>query len=332
MFRLASLLLLLFCAISAIAQRGNVTPPVPTVIHGRVVIAGRSAPTGVRVRLELGGALVADVTTDNSGKFEIRDVSHGLFECIASQPGYRTAQQVVDLRTSSSSYVIFELKPLSGSATPNVPPEGPGGVMSVKSANVPPAAIKEYEVGAQTLSAGKDLGGAIKSFKKAVEIAPNFAEAYTLMGMAYLGQKKFEDAEKTFVKATEIDPASAPAFMGLGEAQNSLGKFGNAQQTLSMAVTLAPDSAEAHYELAKSLWGLNRWSEAEPEGAKAIALNPGHADSHVLMGNILLRKRDAAGALREFRESLRLAPKGPMAEPTRQLVSKLESALKATSK
>ena len=262
----------------------------------------------------------------------MRDVNHGLFDCIASQPGYQTAQQVVDLRTSNSSYVVFDLKPVSGSAAPNVPPEGPGSVMSVKSANVPPAAIKEYEAGAQTLSSGKDLGSAIKSFKKAIEIAPNFTEAYTLMGMAYLGQKKFDDAEKNFVKAAEIDSTSAPAFIGLGEAQNSLGKFGDAQQTLAKAVTLAPDSAEAHYELAKSLWGLNRWSEAEPEATKAIALNPGYADAHVLMGNILLRKRDAAGALKEFQESLRLAPKGPMAEPTRQLVSKLESALKANSK
>jgi hypothetical protein len=46
------------------------------------------------------------------------------------------------------------------------------------------------------------------------------------------------------------------------------------------------------------------------------------------MGNILLRKRDADGALLQFQEYLRLAPNGAMAEPTRQMVSKLEAEMK----
>ena len=50
----------------------------------------------------------------------------------------------------------------------------------------------------------------------------------------------------------------------------------------------------------------------------------------IWLGNILLRKQDAAGALREFKESLRLAPNGPLAEPTRQVVSKIEAALKSS--
>jgi hypothetical protein len=46
------------------------------------------------------------------------------------------------------------------------------------------------------------------------------------------------------------------------------------------------------------------------------------------MGNILLRRPDPDGALKQFQEYLRLALKGAMAETTRQLVSKLESAMK----
>ncbi len=46
------------------------------------------------------------------------------------------------------------------------------------------------------------------------------------------------------------------------------------------------------------------------------------------MGNILLRKREAPAALHEFKEYLRLEPNGPFAAPTRELVAKIEQALR----
>jgi hypothetical protein len=45
------------------------------------------------------------------------------------------------------------------------------------------------------------------------------------------------------------------------------------------------------------------------------------------MGNILLKKRDAEGALREFQEYLRLDPNGPMAAAVRDVVAKIQKAL-----
>jgi lipoprotein NlpI len=58
-----------------------------------------------------------------------------------------------------------------------------------------------------------------------------------------------------------------------------------------------------------------------------IALRPEFPAAHHLLGNILLRKRDAPAALQEFREYLRLEPNGPFAPPTREVVAKIEQAL-----
>jgi tetratricopeptide (TPR) repeat protein len=324
-------LLLMLCALG-LAQKQNENLPLQTTIHGRVLINGRSAPQGVRVSLELGGSQVAETITDNSGQFEIRGMNAGLFDCVVSQPGYRTVHEVADVRTAATAYVMIDLKPLPNANGPNVPPEGPSGMMSVKTANVPAAAQQEFDAGQKTFATGKDLGSAVKSFRKAVELAPNFTEAYVLMGMAQLGQKHYDDAEKSFTKAISLDATFAPAFVGLGESQNSQGKFEDAYTSLSKAASLKSESPEAQYELAKSLWGLKRWEEAEPHAAKSLALKPDYPDAHVLMGNILLRKRDAEGALRQFQEYLRLAPKGAMAEPTRELVSKLEAAIKTAKR
>ncbi len=333
MSRLPRLIFLIFFFASpGWAQKSTDAMPVPTYLHGRVLINYRAAPQGIRVTLELGGANAGDTTTDNSGQFEFRGMNAGLFECIVSQPGYRTAREMVDLRTATTAYTVIDLKPDPSTGGPNVPPEGPSGMMSVKTANIPPAAMHAFETGEKTLSTGKDLGNAAKSFKKAVEIAPNFTEAYVMMGMAQLGQKHFDDAEKSFNKAVSLDATFAASFIGLGESQNSQGKFDEAEKNLSKAVALAPDSPEAQYELAKSLWGLKRWEDAEPRAARSLVLKPDYPDAHVLMGNILLRKRDPDGALKQFQEYLRLDPKGSMAEPTRELVSKLELAMKSAKR
>jgi Flp pilus assembly protein TadD len=323
--------ILLLCCVSAIAQKRTDAAPVSTIVHGRIMIDGRSAPQGIRVSLELGGSVVGETTTDNSGNFEFRGMNSGLFDCIVSQPGFRTAREIIDLRTATTAYTMIELKPKPDANGPNIPPEGPGSMMSVKTANLPAEALKHFQAGEKTFASGKNLDEAVASFKKATEIAPNFSEAFLMMGMAELGCKRFEAAEKTFTRAISLDAASAPALVGLAEARNSLGKFDQARATLSQALHLSPDSPEAHYELAKSLWGLKRWEEAEPHAVRSIALKPDYPDAHVMLGNILLRKRDAAGALREFQEYLRLAPQGSMADPTRQVVSKLQTALQSSS-
>jgi hypothetical protein len=44
------------------------------------------------------------------------------------------------------------------------------------------------------------------------------------------------------------------------------------------------------------------------------------------LGNIALRKDDAAGALKEFQEYLRLDPTGPMAQGAKAMVTKIQDA------
>jgi len=60
---------------------------------------------------------------------------------------------------------------------------------------------------------------------------------------------------------------------------------------------------------------------------KALTLNPDMAPAHVLIGNSMLRKRNAPAALQEFREYLRLAPQGEFAPGTRAAVERLEKGL-----
>jgi tetratricopeptide (TPR) repeat protein len=145
--------------------------------------------------------------------------------------------------------------------------------------------------------------------------------------------KNLDQAIPALQKCIALDGKSPQAMIALGVAYNSQKKYGEAEKVLTRAVQLAPESFDAHEELAKALLPhLQRTPEAEVHLRKAVSLNNTSVEAHILLGNVLLREHNTEGALKEYQESLRLAPKGPMAEATKEMVSKIESELKSAKK
>ncbi len=149
------------------------------------------------------------------------------------------------------------------------------------------------------------------------------------LGLVQMALRRWKDAESALGKASELNDKLAAAHLALGTCYNQQGRFAEAEKPLLRGLELAPEAADGHYEPGRTYWALGRWQEAEPRAQKALALRPEFPAAHLLMGNILLRKRDAAAALQEFKEYLRLEPNGPMAPPTREMVAKIERALAA---
>src|SRR5262249_53702051 len=156
---------------------------------------------------------------------------------------------------------------------------------------------------------------------------PNYSEAYLLMGVAYSSQRKWDDAEKALQKTIELNKKAGGAYVALGSVENEKKEYAQAEKYLLKAVELAPNSADAHFELGRAYWGQQRWDVADQHVSKANQLRPGNAGQHVMLGNILLRERDAVGALKEFKQAVQVDPKGPLAPPAQQMVDKIEAAL-----
>lgn len=74
--------------------------------------------------------------------------------------------------------------------------------------------------------------GAIKSYNKAIEINPNYSDAYFHRGTAYLYDFKFDEAVKDYDKAIELEPLYMEALSNRAFARIRKFEFGNSR-TLS---------------------------------------------------------------------------------------------------
>jgi len=291
---------------------------------------GEPGPRGIHVRLESAeGGAAGDCQTRDGGKCQFNLSSSGVYLVRVSERGYKEVTARVELISTTRGFASLELNPISGASS-----ESPATVAAGKSGNsvsavdlsVPDNARQEYLKGENAVKENK-LDAGIGHFRKAVRLYEAFPQAYQMLGTVYLQQGNWKDAQAALEKAIQLDSKLGDAYLELGAVFNQTKNYPKAEAALTRGLELNPDAPGGHYELAKTYWALGRWQDAAPHAATAVSEFPGLAAPHVLLGNILLRKNDPQGALREYEEYLRLDPNGPMAPGARDMVTKIQKAL-----
>jgi len=152
----------------------------------------------------------------------------------------------------------------------------------------------------------------------------NSNEAYQLYlkGRFHWAKRKKDDlviAIDSFKKAIELDPNFALAYVGIAEAYNSMGKNPDvppkeaiplAKAAAAKALELDPLLAEAHSAMGDSLAiGDWNWAESEREFKRAIELDPNISYIHVAYsGSYLTAVARTDDAVAETQRALDLEP------------------------
>jgi Flp pilus assembly protein TadD len=269
----------------------------------------------VVVELEMYGGvgILAATTTDALGKFSFEGLSQAPFQIRIRVFPYEEITQHVDLRFSNFS-MNWELKP-------------PGGMKTITLYEPPIEAVDHLEDGRQFMELG-DSEAALHEFETALRIHERYPDAYFWRATALMDQGKYVEAEAALEKVLELHPLYGMGFLALGTCRNRMGKPKEAIDPLLEVILVSPGSVEAHYELARAYYALEKLEKAEESARKALELNVTYAAGHVLLGNILLRKKDFRSALEEFRQYMRLEPGGPMAASVTGIIGKIEQEIR----
>ncbi|HEX6731011.1 MAG TPA: tetratricopeptide repeat protein [Pyrinomonadaceae bacterium] len=280
---------------------------------------GRKAVQFVSVRLERGGGLVDQRTTDSTGRFRFTSLNPGNYIISASTPGFRVAPQQVDLnRFIPRVHLMLQLAPEAETfrKTPTV-----SGVID---ANVPARAREEFDKGRLAL-ANKKLADGILHLERALTFHKNYFEAQLLLGTAHMDQENWTNASQALGRALEISPKAVNAMVSLGEVYRRLKKYDEGEKVLQKALALDDKSWLAHYALGRIYWDKKDLINAGKQVAFTLQLQPDFPDARLLAGNIFVRAHLPENAIIEYEEYLRIAPKGQFANEIRELVQKLKT-------
>ena len=146
------------------------------------------------------------------------------------------------------------------------------------------------------------------STRKAIELNPNFANAYYNLGNLLKEQGKLQEAELCYRKAIELNPNFVNAYCNLGLILEDLGKLQDAEFSIRKAIELNPNFANAYYNLGIILRDLGKLQEAEFSTRKAIELNPNFAEAYSNLGNILNDLGQSQDAELSYRKAIEINP------------------------
>jgi serine/threonine protein kinase len=184
-------------------------------------------------------------------------------------------------------------------------------------------AINYYNQGNQFIKEDK-YEEAIAAFDNALEIKPNFAEAWTNRGFALGKTQRFLEKFASCAQATRVQPDFAEAWNCRGLARFDLQQYESALEEYNRAIAVEPKFQLAWFNKGQVLLQLGKNEEAIAATQRVIALKPDFALAWTQMCRALYQLQRFGEARDYCQESLRIQPGH---QPTIQLLKQVQSKL-----
>lgn len=134
---------------------------------------------------------------------------------------------------------------------------------------------------------GSQLAQACRCFEAAIELSPEFPDAYCYLGLAHHRLGRFEDAVDAFTLASCLAPGMATAYLGLADAQWKQGKPRAALDSIERAIELDGRNPESYKLRAALLVETGDVPAAVASYQRAVELSPEDASAHASLGYLL---------------------------------------------
>jgi tetratricopeptide (TPR) repeat protein len=159
-----------------------------------------------------------------------------------------------------------------------------------------------------TYSNKGDKDKAIECYQKAIEIKPDFHEAFNNMGSAYYGKEDKDKAIECYQKAIDIKPDSHEAFYNMGNAYSNKGDKDKAIECYQKAIDTKPDKYEAFNNMGNAYDEKGDKDKAIECYQKAIDIKPDYHEAFHNMGNAYDDKGDKDKAMEWYQKAIEIKP------------------------
>lgn len=278
-------------------------------VRGKVLDTSGNPIAKVTIKIEYQGELtqVYTATTNEKGEYIQIGIRPGKYRLTPSKEGYRPVEYAyydAEIHASDKPVrVDMKMEPVPQAATLAQPP-------AQQQAETPSAAIVQAQEGQKALALlneGK-INEAVAALEKVVEADPTNAMMQYNLGVAYEHRDQYEKARQRYEEAIQLKPDFGEAFLAIGNSFMAQKNFVDAITSLVKAVELLPNSYEAAYNLGACYSNGGMYAEAEGAYKKAISINPKEPIVHQQLGMALLGQSKKGEAKLEFQKYLELNP------------------------
>ncbi len=312
---------------------------------GSVAVAGGALPWDpIPVTVTCSGKTSYTAETDAKGHFAIAPVNRATADLSNTAPGTTSTDVSTKPKLAaafmgctveaalpgfdSTSLTIANRNLLDnpdiGTITLSREEGSAGTAVSSTTAAAPKEAMKSFEK-ARAEWLDKKPDKAQKDLEKAVQIYPQFAEAWYQLGKIQQAANS-PDAINSFSKAAAADPKFSLPYERLAQLNAVAKNWQAVVDATSQELQLNPRGAvDIWYYNALGNFNIGKKDVAEASASKSLAMDPLHTQPNTeqLLAVLQANRGDYAEALQHLRNCLTYLPAGPNADLIKQQISQL---------
>jgi glyoxylase-like metal-dependent hydrolase (beta-lactamase superfamily II)/Tfp pilus assembly protein PilF len=301
-------------------------------LAGKVTLEGAIPSYAVEVRFICDGKPRLSTTTDARGSFFVvpksnssgqgraQNAPESFAGCTAEAilPGFRSDKLTIGPRTAE--------EPNIGTIVLHRAEGVKGTIISITEASAPNDARKAFDKARAAIQAQK-LNEAEKELQKAVQLYPQYADAWYELGRMQERTSVAEAARNSYNQAIAADPQLLPPYQSLMRNAERGQNWQELVDVSERALKLAPhDFPEAWYFNSVGNYRLSKKDFAEKSARQGLAEDPAHTlpGLEQLLGVILYEKQQYSEALEHLNNCLKVG--GPNAIVQQAIAATEEAA------
>ena len=294
--------------------------------RGKVVDDKGQPLPEVAVTLDFKGGVSRkyDTKTNKKGEFTQVGIYPGVYRITVSKEGYQPTFIETKINLGDPTYLPdFKMNSVAAAQA------AAGGAADKALAELRGTVDRAIEL----TKAGR-YDDAAAAYNEAISKNPTLAPAtvahiHNNLGMVYALKKDTAAAEAAYQKALELKPDYSDAYVGLANLYMSAGQLPKAQEVMAKAAAQFGEDPKIQHQVGVVYFNMGKYDEALAALKKAETLDAANAEVHYFLASIAVNQNNTAEAVAQLEKYLSMSPQDPTHVATAQA---LLQALKAAKK